>query len=275
MFGTCGRVEGGVLWTVSGRRCDLRLWCWGGLTVCPTFSYILVNNNLDDQTATTLQTTTPSPPPPSPVHKTVADQPTRSIKLSIMEDITITTNDIDNDAVNNDTTRFWTSVVPTAELPTLQACHDFCVDPSCGAVATFVGTTRNTFQGKVVTRLSYEAYTPMATKELQKLCRAATARYKTICKIAIHHVVGDCNVTQASVHIACSSPHRRESLQCVEYLIDTLKATVPIWKREHYEGDDSVWKENIEWKQGRPLRIMVRQEDEEKQQEEKEEVTKN
>ena len=175
---------------------------------------------------------------------------------------------------------FWTSVVDTSELPTVQQCYDFCVSPECGAVTTFVGTTRSTFHGKVVTKLSYEAYVPMANKELIKLCRQCITKFPSIVKIAAHHVIGECPVTQPSVVLACSSPHRRDALHGIEYLIDTLKAQIPIWKLEHYEGDDAVWKENIEWKQRttsstksntagddvsskdtlEPVRVMVRQE---------------
>jgi molybdopterin synthase catalytic subunit len=123
--------------------------------------------------------------------------------------------------------------------------------------------------------LSYEAYIPMAKKELLKLCNQTVTRFPSIVKIAAHHVVGVCPVSTASVVLACSSPHRRDALHGIEYLIDTLKAQIPIWKLEHYEGDDSVWKENIEWKQSRDttgggsddgdkkeaVRVMVRQED--------------
>jgi hypothetical protein len=89
----------------------------------------------------------------------------------------------------------------------------------------------------------------MAQKELVKLCRQCTERFPSIVKIAAHHVVGECPVTRPSVVLACSSPHRRDALHGIEYLIDTLKSQIPIWKLEHYEGDDAVWKENIEWKQ--------------------------
>jgi len=144
------------------------------------------------------------------------------------------------------------------DLPSLQDCSDFVNDPSCGAISTFVGTTRDNFQGKRVTKLSYEGYVPMAEKELKKLCDEACEKYK-VHKIAAVHILGDCPVGNASVILACSSPHRRDALHCVEFLIDTLKARVPIWKRECYEGDDAVWKENVEWKEGRQERVMVKE----------------
>jgi len=142
-------------------------------------------------------------------------------------------------------------------LPSLEECYDFVNDPSCGAISTFVGTTRDNFQGKKVMKLSYEGYIPMAKKELFKLCMEATQKYNVL-KIAAVHILGDCPVGKASVILACSSPHRRDSLHCCEYLIDELKARVPIWKREVYEGDSSVWKENVEWIEGRQKRVMVK-----------------
>lgn len=95
----------------------------------------------------------------------------------------------------------------------------------------------------------------MAEKELRKLCDDASQKYD-VTKIAAIHILGDCPVEKASVILACSSPHRRDALHCVEYLIDELKARVPIWKLEVYEGDDSVWKENVEWKDGKAKRVM-------------------
>jgi molybdopterin synthase catalytic subunit len=157
---------------------------------------------------------------------------------------------------NND--RFLVKV--SNNIPSLEECYKFCSDPSCGAVATFAGITRNNFQGKIVQKLSYEGYVPMAEKELLKLCHEAVQAYPSICKIAALHILGDCPVGSASVIIAASSPHRKESIRCTEFLIDELKARVPIWKLEVYEGDEkSVWKENIEWHEGKQQRVMVKQ----------------
>ena len=145
-------------------------------------------------------------------------------------------------------------------LPSLEECYQFVVTDACGAVATFVGVTRDNFQGKTVLRLSYEGYIPMAVKELRKLCVRATTTYPSVQRIAAVHIVGDCPVGKASVILACSSPHRRDALRCCEFLIDELKATVPIWKREVYAGDEgSVWKENVEWREGRQQRMMVKE----------------
>jgi molybdopterin synthase catalytic subunit len=163
-----------------------------------------------------------------------------------------------SEPIQSDNDRFFIRVSET--LPSLQECCDFVSDPSCGAIATFVGVTRDNFDNKIVSKLSYEGYVPMAEKELRKLCHETCERFD-LKKIAAVHILGDCPVGQASVILACSSPHRRDALQANEYLIDELKARVPIWKREVYQGDEqSVWKENIEWHQGKALkRVMIKE----------------
>jgi molybdopterin synthase catalytic subunit len=146
------------------------------------------------------------------------------------------------------------------KIPSVQECYSFVgADPSCGAVATFIGITRDNYKGKVVKKLSYEGYVPMAEKELAKLCDEATATHPSTKKIAAVHILGDCPVGEASVILAASSPHRKEAIHCIEFLIDELKARIPIWKLEVYEGDEkSVWKENIEWHEGKQRRVMVK-----------------
>mmetsp|Transcript_20382 Transcript_20382/g.33736 ORF Transcript_20382/g.33736 Transcript_20382/m.33736 type:complete len:176 (-) Transcript_20382:31-558(-) len=146
------------------------------------------------------------------------------------------------------------------DLPSVQECYDYCAaDPTCGAVSSFVGITRDNFQGKKVLRLSYEAYESMAVKVLKELCREAQLKWQLRNVVAVHKL-GDCPVGQASVIIGVSSPHRQASLDATSFLINELKARVPIWKREVYVGDEeSVWKENIEWQEGKPKRVMVKE----------------
>mmetsp|Transcript_39926 Transcript_39926/g.101181 ORF Transcript_39926/g.101181 Transcript_39926/m.101181 type:complete len:159 (-) Transcript_39926:11-487(-) len=117
-------------------------------------------------------------------------------------------------------------------------------DDGAGAIASFVGVTRNTFQGKRVLKLEYEAYVPMAEKELRKICAQMMERWELI-KVAVGHRIGTCPVREPSVVITASSPHRAASLDAVHWAIDELKATVPIWKKEFFEGGE-VWKENAE-----------------------------
>ena len=148
------------------------------------------------------------------------------------------------------------------DIPSVEECYAFCAaEASCGAVATFVGITRDNFQGKKVAKLSYEGYVPMAEKELFKLCEDAVTKFPSIQRIAAVHILGDCPVGRASVILAAASPHRKDSMHAVEYLIDELKARIPIWKLEVYEDDEgSVWKENVEWHEGKQKRVMKRQE---------------
>ncbi|XP_056109343.1 molybdopterin synthase catalytic subunit [Rhinichthys klamathensis goyatoka] len=118
--------------------------------------------------------------------------------------------------------------------------------PSCGAISLFIGTTRDHFEGKKVIRLEYEAYIPMAESELRKICSDIRTKWPSVRHISIQHRLGVVPITEASVIIGISSPHRSESLEAVKYGIDTLKATVPIWKKEIYESGQPCWKENKE-----------------------------
>ncbi|XP_011306690.1 molybdopterin synthase catalytic subunit [Fopius arisanus] len=122
------------------------------------------------------------------------------------------------------------------------------ISPSCGAVSTFIGTTRDNFEAKKVLKLEYEAYEPMALKEMSSICRKIRDQWN-VEHIAIFHRLGEVPVSESSIAIAISSPHRQDSLQAVQFAIDTVKSSVPIWKKEIYEdaGSDSQWKENKEW----------------------------
>ena len=85
--------------------------------------------------------------------------------------------------------------------------------PSTGATSLFVGTTRDNFDGKEVVRLEYEAYEAMARKQLLAVCRELRSKWADLHSIAIHHRLGLVEVTQASVVIAISSPHRKDAIQ--------------------------------------------------------------
>lgn len=97
------------------------------------------------------------------------------------------------------------------------------------------------FVGKKVIQLEYEAYEPMALKEMMKLADHARTLWPDIYHIAMRHRIGVVPVRESSILIAVSSPHRRDAIAACEWLIDELKATVPVWKKEHY-ADGSVWK---------------------------------
>eukprot|EP01147_Barroeca_monosierra_P004212 gene4212-6558_t len=103
----------------------------------------------------------------------------------------------------------------------------------------------STFIGKQVRTLFYEAYETMAMKEMRKLARHMFNEWHDLYRIAIVHRIGEVSVGEASVMIVVSGAHRRGAMKAVEYCIDTLKCTVPIWKKEIYvDDDDGVWKSN-------------------------------
>lgn len=137
-------------------------------------------------------------------------------------------------------------VVITPEPLDVAKITDQVVSSSTGAISTFIGTTRDHFEGKKVVKLEYEAYTPMAEKELVKVCSKIRSKW-SVKNIAIYHRLGMVKACEASVIVAISSEHRKESLEAVHFAIDDLKAHVPIWKKEVYEGDTpSEWKQNKE-----------------------------
>jgi molybdopterin synthase catalytic subunit len=111
--------------------------------------------------------------------------------------------------------------------------------PESGAVATFDGMVRNHAREKPVTHLYYEAFEEMALKELEKIRAEAMQRWP-LNGMAIVHRVGRMEIGESSVFIAVSSAHRGDAFEACRFAIDTLKTTVPIWKKEHYE-DGEVW----------------------------------
>jgi molybdopterin synthase catalytic subunit len=125
----------------------------------------------------------------------------------------------------------------TEEPLSLQAVVDEVADERAGAVATFTGTVRRQSRGRDVTRLEYEAYAEMAEDVMARLARELAERYD-LCELAIHHRVGTLAIGEASVVIAVSAPHRQDALAACKDAIDTLKETVPLWKKEVYEGGE-------------------------------------
>lgn len=112
-------------------------------------------------------------------------------------------------------------------------------DPAAGAIATFLGVTRNHNHGREVTLLEYEAYPEMAEREMERIATEAAGRWPT-CKVAMVHRIGPVPVGEASVAIAVSAGHRPEAFAACRFAIDRLKKIVPIWKKEHFVGGE-VW----------------------------------
>ena len=106
-----------------------------------------------------------------------------------------------------------------------------------GAVASFVGTVRRRSRDRVVHHLEYEAFEEMAEPMLERLAADLSARHG-LCAVAIHHRTGRVEIGEPSVVIAVSAPHRAAALQACREAIDTLKETIPLWKKEVYEGGE-------------------------------------
>lgn len=127
------------------------------------------------------------------------------------------------------------------------AAYGRVTDPSCGGVCLFVGTTRDTHEGRPVQELSYEAYQAMAERELQGLAAQLRERFPAVVKLCLIHRLGVVPLAEASVLIAASTPHRPEAFEACRAGIDELKARVPIWKKESYrDGSTPTWVSNKE-----------------------------
>lgn len=118
-------------------------------------------------------------------------------------------------------------------------CIDVVQSPDSGGIDVFIGTVRNATKGKAVVRLEFEAYEGMAVKELQKITDYAMQQWP-LHKVVVHHRTGILQVGEVAVVIAVSAAHRGAAFDACRYIIDTLKQTVPIWKKEVFE-DGEVW----------------------------------
>lgn len=112
-----------------------------------------------------------------------------------------------------------------------------------GALSLFIGTTRDTFNGKKVLKLEYEYHPTMAIKQIEKLAITAIKKYN-LNKVCIIHRVGQVDVSEESILIISASVHRKEAINSTEYIIEEIKNSITIWKKEYYDSDEYVWKEN-------------------------------
>jgi|TARA_B100000768_G_scaffold167684_1_gene171960 molybdopterin synthase catalytic subunit len=132
-----------------------------------------------------------------------------------------------------------TSIKITSEKLSLGECYEFVTDDSCGGIVAFVGTVRDSTQSKDVTQLDFSTYKPMAIKEMQHIAEIAIKKFE-IKKMAIHHAEGMLQIGDIPVIITVGAPHRKAAFEACEFAIDTLKETVPIWKKEYF-SDGEVW----------------------------------
>lgn len=119
----------------------------------------------------------------------------------------------------------------------LEECINFVSDDGAGAICSFVGTVRDETKGEKVIRLEFEAYKKMAVSEMKKIGGQAIEKFD-IKNIAIHHRTGTLEIGEIPVIIVVSSAHRKASFRACEFAIDTLKETVPIWKKEYLENGE-------------------------------------
>jgi MoaE-MoaD fusion protein len=125
----------------------------------------------------------------------------------------------------------------TAEPLSLDAVVREVARDEAGAIASFLGTVRNRSRDREVLHLEYEAYEEMAEETMADLARELTERHGLLA-VAIHHRVGRVEIGEPSVAIAIASAHRAAALAACKEAIDTLKQTVPLWKKEVYEGGE-------------------------------------
>jgi molybdopterin synthase catalytic subunit len=132
-----------------------------------------------------------------------------------------------------------TNIKITCDTIDVPGCLQWVLSPESGGIDVFVGTVRNVTKNKKVVWLEFEAYEPMALKEMKKIADEAMAKWP-VHKLLIHHRTGILNIGEIPVVIAVSAAHRDAAFDACRYAIDTLKQTVPIWKKEVFEDGD-VW----------------------------------
>jgi molybdopterin synthase catalytic subunit len=136
----------------------------------------------------------------------------------------------------------WVSVTPSTL--SLDALTSWATRPNCGAVVTFSGVVRdNSSARENVIALEYETSTDMAEKRIHQVIDEARVRWPSLEAVAIHHRIGRVALSEATVIVAVSSPHRGDAFDAARYCIDTLKVSVPMWKREIWQGG-SAWSED-------------------------------
>ena len=128
----------------------------------------------------------------------------------------------------------------TADVLPVDEVSTWVVRADCGGSVVFTGTVRDHAEGRPgVSRLEYEAYESQVTPRLQAIADRARQRWPELARVALLHRTGALGVGEASVVVAVSSPHRGDSFEAARWCIDTLKGSVPIWKRETWEGGEA------------------------------------
>ena len=131
------------------------------------------------------------------------------------------------------------SILVSDQPLSLDDCFSAVRDPACGGLAFFVGTIRNHNKGEEVVRLEFDAYGPMAEREMNRICTAAAATHG-LKKVALHHRRGALEIGDIAVIVAVASHHRAAAFAGCAEIIDELKQHVPIWKKE-FLADGGYW----------------------------------
>ncbi len=138
-------------------------------------------------------------------------------------------------------TRTYTALTP--DPINVEEIRQRVADPACGATVLMTGQVRDRHQGRVVDRVTYQAYAPMARQVLAELVQEAAGRWPVL-RFALVHRTGVLPVGETSVVVAVAAPHRTEAFEACRWCIDELKRRLPVWKQE--EGPDGVrWQEEI------------------------------
>jgi len=132
------------------------------------------------------------------------------------------------------------SIQVTTEPLSERAAMEAVSDPAAGAVVLFSGVVRDQTGGRRVKFLEYEAHAPMAEAKMREIAATAHQRWPDVTRIAMIHRIGRLEIGESSVMIAVSSPHRRQAFEAGQFAIDTLKETVPVWKKEYFD-DGEIW----------------------------------
>lgn len=139
--------------------------------------------------------------------------------------------------------RSWRGVSLVQEAPLDPAELEAIVrSDDCGALCSFLGIVRDHHEGRSVEAVSYEAYPEMAGRELGRLCREAEERWAGVRAVAVHRT-GRLEVGEASVAIFTAAPHRAEAFAACRFLIEAIKESVPIWKKDHFLDGSDRWRD--------------------------------
>ena len=128
----------------------------------------------------------------------------------------------------------------TLEPLNVQQVNDFVKRPTDGAVVTFDGIVRNSFEGRAVRYLEYEAYATMAEKKLAEIGEEVRRKFP-VGEIAMVHRIGKLEIGESSIVIAVAAPHRHAAFEACSYAMDRVKEEVPIWKKEFFADGEDHW----------------------------------